>query len=132
MSGVSAHPARPEVALHLDVLRPNAAGIIDLAGALNAAQSQADQVLPANPFRLRYHPPVLSHPVQVAVEAVMLGATDEQACCVLNRQALHPGDSFEGLSVEQIANDTILLRSDRYRLALPVDDRPVTLQLPTS
>jgi hypothetical protein len=68
----------------------------------------------------------------VAVEAVMLGAADDQACCVLNRQALHSGDSFEGLNVEQITHDTILLRSARYRLVLPVDDRPVTLQLPTS
>jgi hypothetical protein len=115
-----------------DMLRPNAAGVIDLAGALNAAQNQADQVRPANPFRLRYHPPILSHTVQVAVEAVMLGATDDQACCVLNRQAFHSGDTFEGLSVEQITHDAILLRSARYRLTLPVDDRPVTLQLPTS
>jgi hypothetical protein len=114
-----------------DLLRPNPAGVVDLAGALNAAQNQADQVRPANPFRLRYHPPILSHTVKVAVEAVMLGATGDQACCVLNRQALHSGDSFEGLSVEQIMPDTILLRSARYQLALPVDDRPVTLQLPT-
>lgn len=113
-----------------DVLRPNAAGVIDLVGALTAAQNQADQLEPANPFRLRYHPPILGHAVPVAVEAVMLGAAECQASCVLNHQALHVGDSFEGLQIDRIGPEAILLRSARHRLALPVSDRPVVLQLP--
>jgi len=115
-----------------DLLRPNAAGVIDLTGTLNAVQNQADQSDSANPFRLRYHPPILGHAVPVAVEAVMLGAAESQASCVLNHQVLHVGDSFEGLQVERIGPDAILLRSAHYRLALPVEDHPVILQLPAS
>ena len=127
-AAASVQPKAAEASANL--LRPNAAGALDLTSALNTVQAQADQARPANPFRLRYHPPLLSHTVSVAIEAVVLGASAEQDCCVLNRQPLHRRETFEGLVVAQISPDEIVLQRGAYLLALPVGEQTFTLQLP--
>ncbi len=128
--GEWAGPTGEIAALSEHLLRPNAAGQIDLVGTLNAAQNQSDQIRPANPFRVRYHSPLPGRSLSIAIEAVMLGAAAEQDFCVLNRQPLHRSEMFEGLLVTQISSTEIVLQRGVYRIVLPVGERAFTLQLP--
>jgi hypothetical protein len=111
-------------------LVPNPAGIIDLAGELTAAQQRGDEARPVNPFRLRFHAPVAARTVAVTISGVIRTENRSQDCCVLNGQVLRTGEVFEGLILSAISDLRVILTGDRYRLQLPVDDRPITLRLP--
>jgi len=114
----------------LSLIESDAGGAIDLAGLMTAEQRTADQAQPVNPFRLRYHPAFTARNVTVSIGGIIRGAGRDRDCCVLNNQVLRSGETFEGLAIDQISADRIVLQSGHYRLALPAGDRPITLRLP--
>ena len=110
------------------VVLPNADGVLDLAGAIQA------QVLDAvpNPFRVRYHPAAQICEVPVEISAVLIGTDPTEASAIINGKLYSPGDRLEGLRITSIAADILELRQGDILLRLPVEDetqRPWKIRL---
>jgi hypothetical protein len=110
------------------VVLPNADGVLDLAGAIQA--EVLDEV--PNPFRVRYHPVSRIFEVPVEISAALIGPEPATASAIVNGQLCSPGDLVVGLKLSSITADALELRQGNIVLRLPVNDeskRPLKIRL---
>jgi hypothetical protein len=105
--------AAPDAAI---VVVPNADGVLDLAGAM---QAQAFDATP-NPFRDRYHPLTAIQERPIAITAVLIGRPPTAPSAVVNGELCSAGDQVEGLTITAITADTLELRLGDILLRVPV------------
>jgi hypothetical protein len=102
----------------------NGGGVLDLSGAEGPREAEA---LP-NPFRPRTRAPAPSRELPVAVRSVLVGGA--VAAAILNDEVVGAGDTWEGLTLEAVGDESVDLRKGPFLLRLPVREAPVTLRLP--
>jgi hypothetical protein len=107
------------------VVLPNADGVLDLAGAI---QAQAFDAIP-NPFRNRYHPALQIQELPLAITVVLVGPPPAVPSARINGELYCLGDKFEGLTIAAITADTLELRQDDIRVCVPVQDLTPKLRL---
>lgn len=115
-------PAAPK-APDLNVLMPNADGVVDLAAAL--VTPKADE--PVNPFTVRTVPADSIREVSLQVGGIVAGPV---TCAVINDRLVQAGDTIESLGVERIESDAVILKHGSQRLRLPVGGKTLRVRLP--
>ena len=107
------------------VVLPNADGVLDLAGAI---QAQAFDAIP-NPFRNRYHSALQIQELPVTITVVLVGPPPAVPSARINGELYCLGDKFEGLTIAAITADALELRQGDLRVRVPIQDLPPTLRL---
>jgi hypothetical protein len=107
------------------VVLPNADGVLDLAGAI---QAQAFDAIP-NPFRNRYHPARQILELPLAITVVLVGPPPAVPSARVNGELYSLGDKFEGLTIAAITADTLELRQGDIRVRVPIQDLAPKLRL---
>jgi hypothetical protein len=120
----SAAPAHPAETAPV-VVCPNAAGVLDLAGAI---QAQAFDAIP-NPFRNRYHPALQIQELPVAITVVLVGPPPAVPSARINGELYSLGDRFEGLTIAAITAEALELRQGDIRVRVPIQDLTPKLRL---
>lgn len=101
---------------------PNADGVIDLTAPAAGAETDA------NPFAVRKAAPDSVREVVLQV-AGLVGGT--RSCAVINDRLVEPGGSIEGFTLVRIEAAAVILQFERWRLRLPLADKPVRVRLTT-
>jgi len=107
------------------VVLPNADGVLDLAGAV---QAQSFDALP-NPFRNRYHPAPQIRELPLAITAVLIGRKPAEPSAIVNGQLYSTGDKLEGLMITAITAEALELRQDDILVRVPVQELAPRLRL---
>jgi hypothetical protein len=107
------------------VVLPNADGVLDLAGAM---QAQVFDAIP-NPFRNRYHPAQQIQELPLAITVVLVGPPPAVPSARINGELYCLGDKFAGLTIAAITADTLELRQGDIRVCVPVQEPPPKLRL---
>lgn len=104
------------------VLMPSADGVIDIAGAL-AGNGTGE---PVNPFAVRVASSEPAHEITLRVDGVIEGMT---AGAVINDEVVETGEMIDGLWLERIEPDAVVLREGDERLRIPVAGKPTRVRL---
>jgi hypothetical protein len=110
----------------LVVVVPNADGVLDLAGAVQAQIADATP----NPFRVRYHPELPNAELPLAISAVLIGRSPAEPSAIVNGQLCSGGDLIQGLKITAITADMLELRQGNILLRVPIRDQVPRLRLP--
>lgn len=114
-------PSFPEAPL--EMVAPNADGVIDLTAAPADAKS-TDNV---NPFAIRTAGSGPVREVTLRVSGLLGGKTP---CAIINDRLVQVNEAVETLTVERIGEDWVCLQFNGQRLRVPVSDQSVKVKLP--
>jgi hypothetical protein len=106
------------------IVMPNADGILDLTGIGEPAGPDDTP----NPFRLRSSPPAPAREARLSVRSILVGGGVPAA--LLNGEVLGIGETWDGMVVAAITEDTVELRQGPFLLRIPVQEEPVVIRLP--
>lgn len=123
-------PAGVPAQLEEPALAPDPSGVLDLAAAAFASVAAEDRLIPANPFRCRFHVRPPSRSQTVVVSAIFRTGDTAADCCVLNGQPLGIGEAVDGLVVCAIGETDVTLRAGAQRVRVPLQAGPILLRLP--